>query len=141
MAETRRTGACLCGAIRVEATGTPVSLNYCHCRSCRKASGAPVVAWVTFPAAAVKFNPQPQWFKSSDRAERAFCPKCGGSMVWRAISDPAHIDITTVTFDDPDDPALRPKEHLWIDDGLKWFRVRDGLPKYHSNRKSGTVED
>ena len=39
------TGGCLCGAIRYRITGAPVEALYCHCRMCRRAHGAPVVAW------------------------------------------------------------------------------------------------
>ena len=38
------TGGCLCGAVRYRANGTPLSTLYCHCDSCRKHTGAPVVA-------------------------------------------------------------------------------------------------
>ncbi len=136
-----RTGGCLCGAVRVSVTGSPSRLNYCHCRSCRKASGAPVVAWATFPAGNVRFTPEPTWYKSSDKAERAFCGKCGSAMVWRSFADPRHIDITTITFDNPDDPDLKPVDHLWMDAKLSWFDVRDELPRYHEFRKGPRVED
>lgn len=131
----------MCGAVRVSVTGSPTSLNYCHCRTCRKASGAPVVAWATFPATAVKFAGDPVWFKSSDRAERAFCPRCGSAMCWREFADPGHIDLTTITFDSPDDPDLKPKDHLWMDAKVSWLRIHDDLPRYHAGRKSPRVED
>jgi len=134
MAETTFTGGCLCGAVRVEASGAPTRVNYCHCRSCRKASGAPVVAWATFPTDKVRFDPAPTWFRSSDKAERAFCAKCGSPMGWRLLSDPGHVDVTTVTFDRPDDPALKPTDHLWMDAKVAWFDVADDLPRYHEFR-------
>ena len=41
-------GGCLCGAIRYQIAGEPVSRSLCHCRSCRHAAGSGPVAWVTF---------------------------------------------------------------------------------------------
>jgi len=41
-------GGCLCSAVRYRLSGAPVSAGTCHCKTCRKASAAPSVAWVTF---------------------------------------------------------------------------------------------
>jgi len=43
------TGSCLYGTIRYRITGAPVEALYCHCGMCRRAHGAPVVAWLTVP--------------------------------------------------------------------------------------------
>jgi hypothetical protein len=139
--EKTRTGGCLCGAVRVSVTGPPSSLNFCHCRTCRKASGAPVVAWATFPLKAVKFEGKPVWFKSSERAERAFCPRCGSAMCWREFAHPDMVDLTTITFDEPEDPELKPKDHLWMDARVRWLRIEDGLPRYHEGRKGPRLEN
>ena len=49
------TGGCLCGEVRYEAVGEPMAIAYCHCASCRKHTGAPVVAWVAFESDRVSF--------------------------------------------------------------------------------------
>jgi hypothetical protein len=38
-------GSCFCGAVHFTVTGTPVSMGYCHCNSCRHWSAAPVNAF------------------------------------------------------------------------------------------------
>ena len=38
------TGGCRCGAVRFEASADPHHVSYCHCKDCRRASGAPVSA-------------------------------------------------------------------------------------------------
>ena len=38
---------CLCGAVRYRVSAEPPSADYCHCRMCRRAAGAPVVARLT----------------------------------------------------------------------------------------------
>ena len=38
-------GSCFCGSVRLEASGAPEAMGYCHCRSCRSWSGGPVNAF------------------------------------------------------------------------------------------------
>ena len=49
-------GGCLCGKVRFRVAAPPIDSGYCHCRICQKNSGAPVVAWVTFPATGFSWN-------------------------------------------------------------------------------------
>ena len=51
-----REGRCLCGAVRFTADGPPKWTGYCHCRSCRRHTGAPVSAYAGFEAAKVRFT-------------------------------------------------------------------------------------
>jgi hypothetical protein len=82
MAEALVTGGCLCGALRYEASASPMYAGYCFCADCRKASGGGFIAFMGYPASAVRISgdavtytmPQPDGRKS----ERNFCPHCGG---------------------------------------------------------------
>jgi hypothetical protein len=59
-------GGCLCGAVRYRAHGQPTNSMICHCQTCRKAAGAPVVAWLTFPLGRFSFvRSTPAEFRSS----------------------------------------------------------------------------
>ena len=40
MAEQKIAGSCLCGGVSYEVTGALEAMACCHCRECRKASGA-----------------------------------------------------------------------------------------------------
>lgn len=46
--ETPRTGSCLCGAVQLKITGTPVFTNLCHCIDCQKATASLFIACATF---------------------------------------------------------------------------------------------
>lgn len=45
MAREIADGGCACGAIRYRVEGRPLVSSVCHCRTCRKTAGAPLVPW------------------------------------------------------------------------------------------------
>jgi len=53
MAATHK-GECFCGAVRVEVSGEPEAMGYCHCQSCRSWSGGPVNAFTLWKPEAVR---------------------------------------------------------------------------------------
>jgi hypothetical protein len=127
------TGGCACGAIRYEATGTPSNTMVCHCRTCRRVSGAPVLAWVTFDRAAFQFLcGNPSYYQSSTPVRRAFCSACGTPLTYQTEQYPATIDITTCTLDDPD--AFPPTHHSWLSHDVAWVQFGDGLPAFSEFR-------
>jgi hypothetical protein len=125
-------GGCLCGAIRYRAEGKAKDETNCHCTQCRRASGAPFVAWATFPMEKVHFEKEPRYFTSSQRAKRGFCPDCGTPLTFLLNNVPEEIDLTIASLDDPED--IVPKDHLWTQTQLSWIKLNDGLPVYRQRR-------
>jgi len=77
-------GACFCGAVKVEATGEPAGMGYCHCRSCRSWSGGPVNAFTLWKPEAVKITAgrgNVATFAKTKMSERQYCKKCGGHLM------------------------------------------------------------
>ena len=128
------TGGCLCGAVRYRITGAPVEALYCHCRMCRRAHGAPVVAWLTvlLDTFAVTAG-NPVGYRSSAKAFRHFCGSCGTPLTWREADDPRLVDVSIASFDDPD--AAAPTLHLWTDSRTPWFDTADHLPRYPTDQR------
>src|SRR5256714_955415 len=74
-------GECFCGAVRIEVTGEPQAMGYCHCRSCRSWSGGPVNAFSLWKADAVKVKSGAEHvatFQKTPLSQRKYCKKCGG---------------------------------------------------------------
>ena len=95
---------------------------------CQKASGAPMMAWATWARAKVDFlGAEPRMRRSSEIAERGFCPDCGSSLVWRRLGAET-IDLAVASFDDPN--ALAPSEHIWTESRMRWLTLTDHLPRY-----------
>ncbi len=120
-------GGCLCGRIRYRLRGAPEFPHFCSCRQCQRSSGAPVVAWVDFPLAALAWEGpggEPAYFRQEE-TRRGFCPSCGGAIC--AIDDDSDaVSITIATLDDPG--ALVPVSHSYPDSAPAWLRVKAEAP-------------
>jgi len=116
-----RTGGCLCGAVRFEASGPPNWVAYCHCGSCRRATGAPVAAYAGFPAAAVRFvSGAPAQFASSTGVSRGFCGRCGSPLSFVGERWPGEIHLHLGSFDRPD---LVPTAEAFALERLPWLHL------------------
>jgi hypothetical protein len=126
-------GGCLCGAIRYRISAEPRSADYCHCRMCRRAAGAPVVARLTVANAGFAWiEGELAVYRSSAEAERLFCPACGTQLALR--DEPDYLDVTLASLDDPE--AVRPRYHIWTMSRIAWFELADHLPRYPENRRA-----
>jgi hypothetical protein len=127
--ETVHRGVCMCGAVRYEGTGTVKNLCYCHCTSCRRASGVPAVPWGTFTSDRFTVTKGTLTeYRSSAEAVRGFCATCGTSLTYRNTARPAEVDVTLATLDDAN--QLAPRAHIWAEDKLAWEHLGDGLPQF-----------
>lgn len=130
-----REGGCLCGAVRFRAEGTPDRVCYCHCDMCRRATGAPVAVFATYPTARVAWTKgSPRFRRSSAIARRAFCADCGSALVWQGETDREHIDLAIGCFDNA--AGTTPGDHLWTSSRIEWFDTKDALPRYPRERNS-----
>jgi hypothetical protein len=126
-------GGCLCGAVRYRASGASGHPTLCHCRSCRRASGAPVVAWVTFPRGAFAFvKGTPVRYRSSPPVLRSFCGACGTPLTYEHADFPDGVDVTTASLDDPE--RFPPADHTWTSHHLSWLPLSDPLPRFPRTR-------
>jgi hypothetical protein len=104
------TGACLCGAIRFEASVPPRRVTHCHCDMCRRATGAAVGTFATFESDKVRWLREPARYDSSERGWRGFCPTCGSMGI----------------FDEPNAFAAGFHDHR--EEKLAWLEVDEELP-------------
>jgi hypothetical protein len=129
------TGRCFCGTITFSAGPALYAATLCHCASCRRASGAHAVGWVTVAAARFEFaRGKPRVYRSSRDVTRTFCETCGSPLTYQHGQRPGEIDITIGTLDAPGDFA--PADHIWMEDAAVWDRPADGLPQ-HPQRRGG----
>ncbi len=122
-------GGCLCGAIRYSLDGEIEESAYCHCRTCQRQSGAPVVAWFAIaPASFAYTKGKPKGYRASDRATREFCGDCGTYLLFREGDASASLGVNTATLDDP--AQVPPTFHIWHESHISWFDTTDTLPRH-----------
>ena len=119
-------GECFCGAVKIEASGEPEAMGYCHCRSCRSWSGGPVNAFSLWTPASVKVvagEDHVATFAKTPLSERKYCTQCGGHLM--ANHPPlGMVDIFSATL-----PTLDFKPGVHINYAETVLPMKDGLPK------------
>ena len=129
MGEGGQEGGCLCGAVRYRVRGEPLLVEYCHCGMCRRAGGAPVVAWADFAVTRVEWiQGAATEYSSSPNGRRGFCRDCGSTLTFRWATGSEKISLSVGTLDHPDN--LRPQHHIFEADRLSWLQIADNLPRH-----------
>lgn len=127
-------GGCLCGAIRYRVTASPTALTLCHCATCRRAGGAPSVAWAVFRAGDFALLAgEPQRFNSSPGVTRTFCGRCGTPLTYQRDARADSIDITTASLDAPD--AFAPTCEIWTSQKIAWEVLDETRPLFPRSSK------
>ena len=127
------TGGCACGAVRYRLDGPPFDAGYCHCRTCRAASGAPVLVFATVQRDqfVVTRGALARW-RSSEIGQRTFCAGCGTQLTMEMDDKPDEVDFTVASLDTPE--AVVPRFHIWARSRIPWFEVADEWPRYPRGR-------
>ena len=119
-------GACFCGAVQIQVSGEPAGMGYCHCRSCRSWSAAPVNAFSLWKPQAVRVVAGAEnlaMFSKTPMSERQYCSKCGGHLM---NNHPALglVDVYAAAI-----PTLRFVPSVHVNYAETVLPMRDGLPK------------
>ncbi len=126
-------GGCHCGAVRYAVSGKPEGSMICHCQTCRRVSGAPVVAWVSVESGKFEIvRGHAKAYVSSGGVRRQFCGRCGAQLTYARVDDEDSIDVTTATLDHPE--AFPPTHHSWLSHDIEWLAFGDGLPTFKKSR-------
>ncbi|HRX73612.1 MAG TPA: GFA family protein [Hyphomonas sp.] len=120
-------GECFCGAVKIEVSGDPAGMGYCHCRSCRSWSGGPVNAFTLWPPDKVKVTKgadKVATYQKTPLSERKYCSACGGHLMTNhptlGVVDVFSATIPTVAF--------QPGLHINYAETV--LPIKDGLPKF-----------
>lgn len=121
-------GGCLCGDVRLVASGRPYRVGLCHCMDCRKHHGALFHASAIFPQAAVTITGE-----TRDFAGRHFCPRCGSSVFSRSGDE---IEVNLGALDAPD--LFVPTYELWTIRRESWLPAFPLRKHYERDRDTAS---
>ncbi|WP_108663464.1 GFA family protein [Acuticoccus kandeliae] len=125
MANTHE-GSCFCGAVKIEVTGDPVAMGYCHCTSCRQWSAGPVNAftlWAPETVRVVKGEEHLKVFSKTAFTDRKWCALCGGHL----MAGHPTINLVDVYAAILPTVAFHPGVHVNYAETV--LPMKDGLPK------------
>lgn len=125
----RPRGRCACGAVRF--AFDPAALlgqSYCHCEACRRATGAPVTAWLTVRDTGWRWSVgRPVQRESSPGIRRGACGACGSPLSYARDDRPGETDLLAAALADPSEAS--PQRHAFWEERLPWLKIEDDLPK------------
>lgn len=127
MANNRRRGGCLCGAVRFDVELPESSFSICHCGMCRRWGGGPFEAAHCRDPHFAKEDGL-SWYRSSDWGERGFCNRCGTSLFWRlADKTKGMMAVSVESLDDNADLSLL--HHIYVDHKPDRYEFADDRPR------------
>ncbi|WP_353643919.1 GFA family protein [Mesorhizobium sp. WSM2239] len=121
------TGGCRCGAVRFEVSAEPHHVSYCHCGDCRRASGAPVSAFVGFMADEVKLAGDALKTFENGPVTRSFCGVCGSPIAYADKRLAGRVYFMLGAMDMP--AYFKPTLHAYVREQLPFVHMPDGLPR------------
>ena len=117
-------GECFCGAVKIEVSGEPAGMGYCHCRSCRSWSGGPVNAFTLWPPDKVKVTAgadKVATYQKTPLSERKYCSVCGGHL----MTNHPTLGVFSATV-----PTVAFQPGLHINYAETVLPMKDDLPKF-----------
>jgi len=123
----KRTGGCLCGAVRFAVTGPVRRVVYCHCSQCRRQTGHFVAATACDDGQLqLEGGGNLSWYAASGDAKRGFCRTCGSLLFWKGNGSKT-TSIMAGAFDLPS--GLTESGHIYVADKGDYYEITDGLPQ------------
>ena len=110
-------GSCLCGAVEISARADS-EVDVCHCSMCRRWGGGPLFTVPSRAAIELGGRATPATYRSSDWAERGFCPNCGTHLFYHLLPSNEYA-IPAGLFQDADD--LRLTSQIFIDEKPAYY--------------------
>ena len=124
-------GSCLCGQVRYELTRELSDFGYCHCTSCRKASGSAHAANAAIDRDAFTVTAGEDLlreYESSPGKLRVFCSRCGSPLYAYLTASPDIVRIRLGSLDTPF--TKQPRAHTWVSDKAPWEPIADSIPQF-----------
>jgi len=124
-------GSCLCGNIKYQIASDISDFGYCHCTSCRKASGSAHGANAGIQRKDLSLSDSSRSlreYESSPGKFRVFCSNCGSPIYAYLAKTPDLIRIRLGSLDTSF--TKHAKAHTFVSDKAPWEIIHGNLPQF-----------
>lgn len=129
---SRRSGGCLCGAVRYDILTDPVVVAVCHCTHCQRHSGAVFSTNLLVPEDGYRQTGETKAYEDSGDSGkpvyRHFCPQCGSPVCTRVENMPGMVVVKVGTLDDR--TGFRPAVEVYADHAADWLAPIEGAQRF-----------
>lgn len=126
------TGACLCGAVRYEASAEPLFSGHCYCGDCQKETGGGHLTIAAVPDATVNITGPTATFSkvggSGQTIERTFCTKCGSTLFSRPKATAGMTLLRAGTLQNP--AQITPGMSIYVSRAQAWDQPNANIPGF-----------
>jgi hypothetical protein len=133
--EINLSGGCHCGAVKYNLKASPLSVQHCHCESCRKSTGALHATFGVMRLDKVEINGDENLtkYRTSPDFEQQFCRTCGCNL-FAYFEDDSLFLVNLPTLDDGQDPGHPEamESHIFMRSRAKWEHVSDVVSHYEA---------
>ena len=129
MKKFKAKGKCLCGGIKFTTKGFHREVSNCHCIQCMKTHGN-FAAYTRVNDDCLNFQNKKtlKWFKSSKKAKRGFCFRCGESIFFK-VNKSKTTSISAGMFDKS--LKVKSKKNIFVKKRLKYYKLDLSIPKFN----------
>ena len=134
-------GSCLCKDVQFQFSETVGDYVYCHCQSCRKASGTAFCANIAVPFLNFKILKGKKSlgiFESSPNKMRHFCQRCGSPLFTLVGENPDFIRVRLGSLDS--DFTQLPAAHIFISEKASWDNPDINIESFNQWPDEDTVK-
>jgi hypothetical protein len=129
-------GSCWCGGVRFEVSEPFISLNFCHCTSCKRISGGVGTAngrarteWIDVTHGRELLRT----YQPDEGTKKTFCSACGSNLFGGGWPDSEHASVRLSALDEG--LEQQPDAHTYVRSVAPWETLPDdGLERYEGSR-------
>ena len=128
------TGRCMCGGVRFEIDGNIGPIIYCHCSTCRRASGSAFATNATVRTEIFRIVSGKELiseYSALPGTHRGFCSRCGSPIYNRNDQHPEFRRLRLGLLET--DPGHGSVGHIYVGSKAPWFPITDSLEQFRES--------
>lgn len=119
-------GSCLCGGVEFELDGTPETLGYCHCTSCKRLSGGAGTVNAGYSPDAIHIvagRDLLQTYEPPGGSAKTFCRVCGANLFGGGWPNTETASVRVPTLAEQVDAQVT--RHIYVRSVASWETLPD----------------